>query len=76
VISPIERMVDGACGVSANDVKKIAESQPNVDDMNKTADALVALSDRAKDWRDEPNVQNRIGLVKAVFRLESLGWWK
>jgi len=77
--SPIEMMVDKACGITAEDLARPPpEPRPPLDE-DKVTKALLRLADAAGAWSDARSLglnlkryENR--LQRAVTTLDALGW--
>jgi hypothetical protein len=59
--SPIELLVDKACGITEIDKNDMPEL------------TLLALADAAKDWKIFPSVENEYKLREAVEAWETIG---
>ncbi len=77
--SPIEMMVDKACGVTAEDLElQVTVAKPPLQ-LDKVTKALMRVADASMQWADARSLghdmkrhENR--LHRAVNALDALGW--
>ena len=63
--SPIEMMVDNACGVTPEDLARPAP-KPNVQELDRETQALLKLADAAKAWHLDPGRDGGVPALHAA----------